>query len=163
MPELGRGHFSEQSSIRAHGQRFANPWASPAGWVRSGSLGAYGIVLEISVLMASFPSRAIAEGSYRFRTLGLGYANLGTVLMRQGISYDSPSALAICGAITAILTGEAYATSYALRMAREGAEFSLSDIAKVTGLPKQNLSRWLAYQVSIGQANTKASADDARR
>ncbi|MGQ0810737.1 MAG: TSCPD domain-containing protein, partial [Nitrospiraceae bacterium] len=69
------------------------------------------IVLEISVLMASFPSRTIAEKSYLFRTLGLGYANLGTILMRQGIPYDSPQALAICGAITAIMTGEAYGTS----------------------------------------------------
>jgi ribonucleoside-diphosphate reductase alpha chain len=69
------------------------------------------IVLEISVLMASFPSRSIAEKSYQFRTLGLGYANLGTVLMRQGIPYDSPKALAICGAISAIMTGEAYGTS----------------------------------------------------
>lgn len=69
------------------------------------------IVLEISVLMASFPSRAIAERSFEFRTLGLGYANLGTVLMRQGIPYDSLKALAICGALTAIMTGEAYGTS----------------------------------------------------
>ncbi|MCP9454946.1 MAG: vitamin B12-dependent ribonucleotide reductase [Nitrospira sp.] len=69
------------------------------------------IVLEISVLMASFPSRSIAEKSYRFRTLGLGYANLGTVLMRQGIPYDSPKGRAICAAITAIMTGEAYSTS----------------------------------------------------
>ncbi|MER3425501.1 MAG: vitamin B12-dependent ribonucleotide reductase, partial [Nitrospiraceae bacterium] len=69
------------------------------------------IVLEISVLMASFPSREIAQKSFIFRTLGLGYANLGTILMRQGIPYDSPKALAICGAITAILTGEAYAAS----------------------------------------------------
>ncbi len=69
------------------------------------------IALEISVLMASFPSRSIAERSYQFRTLGLGYANLGTVLMRQGIPYDSPSALAICGALTAIMTGEAYSAS----------------------------------------------------
>ncbi|HEY6184701.1 MAG TPA: vitamin B12-dependent ribonucleotide reductase, partial [Terriglobales bacterium] len=69
------------------------------------------IVLEISVLMASFPSRSIAEKSFQFRTLGLGYANLGTVLMRQGIPYDSPKALAICGALTAIMTGEAYGTS----------------------------------------------------
>jgi ribonucleoside-diphosphate reductase alpha chain len=69
------------------------------------------IVLEISVLMASFPSRAIAEKSFVFRTLGLGYANLGTVLMRQGIPYDSHRARAICGALTAILTGEAYAAS----------------------------------------------------
>src|SRR5216684_497545 len=56
------------------------------------------IVLEISVLMASFPSRSIAEKSFEFRTLGLGYANLGTVLMRQGLPYDSPEALAIAGA-----------------------------------------------------------------
>ncbi|MCE9634507.1 MAG: vitamin B12-dependent ribonucleotide reductase [Planctomycetes bacterium] len=69
------------------------------------------VVLEISVLMASFPSRAIAEKSYEFRTLGLGYANIGTILMRQGIPYDSPEGLAICGALTAILGGESYATS----------------------------------------------------
>ncbi|MDE0485675.1 MAG: vitamin B12-dependent ribonucleotide reductase, partial [Nitrospira sp.] len=69
------------------------------------------IVLEISVLMAGFPSRPIAEKSFHFRTLGLGYANLGSLLMRKGIAYDSPKALAICGALTAILTGEAYATS----------------------------------------------------
>jgi ribonucleoside-diphosphate reductase alpha chain len=69
------------------------------------------ITLEISVLMASFPSKPIAQKSFIFRTLGLGYANLGTVIMRQGIPYDSPKALAICGALTAILTGESYATS----------------------------------------------------
>jgi ribonucleoside-diphosphate reductase alpha chain len=62
-------------------------------------------------LMASFPSRSIAEKSYHFRTLGLGYANLGTVLMRQGIPYDSPNALAICGALTSIMTGESYGAS----------------------------------------------------
>ncbi|RMH09382.1 MAG: vitamin B12-dependent ribonucleotide reductase [Nitrospirae bacterium] len=75
------------------------------------------IVLEISVLMAGFPSKAIAENSYAYRTLGLGYANLGSLLMRQGIPYDSPEALALCGALTAILTGEAYATS--AEMAKE--------------------------------------------
>ena len=69
------------------------------------------IVLEISVLMAGFPSKPIAEKSFTFRTLGLGYANLGSFLMKQGIPYDSPEALATCGALTAILTGEAYATS----------------------------------------------------
>ncbi len=69
------------------------------------------IVLEISVLMASFPSKAIAQKSYEFRTLGLGYANLGTVLMQMGISYDSPQGQAWCGALTAMLTGQAYATS----------------------------------------------------
>ncbi|MFN7971830.1 MAG: LAGLIDADG family homing endonuclease [Acidobacteriota bacterium] len=69
------------------------------------------IVLEISVLMASFPSKPIAQKSYDFRTLGLGYANLGTILMRQGIPYHSASALAITGAVTALMTGESYATS----------------------------------------------------
>jgi len=69
------------------------------------------IVLEVSVLMASYPSLEIAQKSYDFRTLGLGYANLGTVLMRWGIPYDSPQALAVCGALTAIMTGEAYTTS----------------------------------------------------
>ena len=68
-------------------------------------------VLEISVLMASFPSRAIAQKSYEFRTLGLGYANIGTLLMRMGIPYDSQEGLAWTGAMTAILTGQAYATS----------------------------------------------------
>ncbi len=69
------------------------------------------IVLEISVLMAQFPSYEIAELSDRFRTLGLGYANLGAMLMRMGIPYDSPKGRAICGALTAIMTGESYVTS----------------------------------------------------
>lgn len=69
------------------------------------------IVLEISVLMAQFPSKEIAELSYVFRTLGLGYANIGAMLMRMGIPYDSEAARSICGALTAILTGESYATS----------------------------------------------------
>ena len=75
------------------------------------------IVLEISVLMAAFPSREIAEQSYRFRTLGLGYANLGAMLMQAGIPYDSDEGRAICGAITSILTGRSYATS--AKMARQ--------------------------------------------
>ncbi len=69
------------------------------------------VVLEISVLMAQFPSKKIAELSYDFRTLGLGYANIGTVLMRMGIPYSSEEAYAITGAISAIMTGESYATS----------------------------------------------------
>ena len=68
-------------------------------------------VLEISVTMAQFPSEEIARGSYDYRTLGLGYANLGSVLMRMGVAYDSDEARAIAGALTAILTGYAYATS----------------------------------------------------
>ncbi len=69
------------------------------------------IVLEISVTMAHFPSKPIAQGSYDYRTLGLGYANLGSLLMRSGIPYDSDRGRAVAGALTAILTGEAYATS----------------------------------------------------
>ena len=69
------------------------------------------MVLEISVLMAQFPSREIARRSYDYRTLGLGYANLGALLMVEGIPYDSPQALAWTGALSAILTGVAYAAS----------------------------------------------------
>jgi ribonucleoside-diphosphate reductase alpha chain len=78
-------------------------------------------VLEISVLMAAYPSPAIAQRSWDYRTLGLGYANMGTVLMRRGIPYDSPEAIAICGAITAVMCGEAYATS--AEMARDMGPF----------------------------------------
>ena len=69
------------------------------------------VVLEISVLMAQFPSKEIAERSYKYRTLGLGYANIGGLLMTSGIPYDSEQGRAICGAITAIMTGISYATS----------------------------------------------------
>ncbi len=69
------------------------------------------IVLEISVLMAQFPSKRIAQLSYDFRTLGLGFANLGTILMINGVPYDSKKAATIAGAISAIITGQAYATS----------------------------------------------------
>jgi ribonucleoside-diphosphate reductase alpha chain len=68
-------------------------------------------VLEISVLMAQFPSKEVAQLSYEYRTLGLGYANLGTMLMVSGIPYDSEEARAIAGAITAIMTGTSYKTS----------------------------------------------------
>src|SRR5215472_4912119 len=69
------------------------------------------IVLEISVLMAQFPSKEIARRSYDFRTLGLGYANLGGLLMSMGIPYDSAVGRALGGAVTALMTGSSYATS----------------------------------------------------
>jgi ribonucleoside-diphosphate reductase alpha chain len=69
------------------------------------------IVLEISVLMAQFPSREIAQRSYDFRTLGLGYANVGGLLMSSGIPYDSEAGRAICASLSAIMTGVCYATS----------------------------------------------------
>lgn len=68
-------------------------------------------VLEISVLMAQFPSKEVAQLSYDYRTLGLGYANLGSMLMVMGIPYDSEEARGIAGAITAIMTGISYKTS----------------------------------------------------
>ena len=69
------------------------------------------VVLEVSVLMAQFPSKEVAQLSYDYRTLGLGYANLGSMLMVSGIPYDSDQARGIAGAITAIMTGVAYKTS----------------------------------------------------
>jgi ribonucleoside-diphosphate reductase alpha chain len=69
------------------------------------------IVLEVSVMMAQFPSKRIAELSYEYRTLGLGYANIGGLLMSSGIPYDSKEGRAIAGALTAIMTGVCYATS----------------------------------------------------
>ncbi len=69
------------------------------------------ITLEISVLMAQFPSKEIAQRSYDFRTLGLGYANIGGLLMTMGLGYDSDEGRALCGALTALMTGVSYATS----------------------------------------------------
>ena len=80
------------------------------------------IVLEISVLMAAFPSEAIAIRSWKYRTLGLGFANLGAMLMQMGIPYDSEAGRAICATVTAILTGRSYATS--AEMARELGAFA---------------------------------------
>ena len=69
------------------------------------------MVLEISVMMAQFPSKEIAQLSYKYRTTGLGFANIGGLLMTSGISYDSDEGRAICGAISAIMTGICYETS----------------------------------------------------
>ncbi|MEP4198198.1 MAG: vitamin B12-dependent ribonucleotide reductase [Aliishimia sp.] len=69
------------------------------------------LTLEVSVTMAQFPSKEIAQRSYDFRTLGLGYANIGGLLMNMGFSYDSDEGRALCGALTAIMTGVSYATS----------------------------------------------------
>ncbi|MEL6316368.1 MAG: vitamin B12-dependent ribonucleotide reductase, partial [Pseudomonadota bacterium] len=69
------------------------------------------VTLEISVTMAQFPSKEIAERSWRYRTLGLGFANIGGLLMAQGLAYDSDEGRAVCGALSAILTGVSYAAS----------------------------------------------------
>ena len=90
---LERGRRASRSRISAHAVRL---------WT---------IVLEISVLMAQFPSQEIARLSYDYRTLGLGYANLGGLLMASGIPYDSDAGRAFAAAITALMTGTSYATS----------------------------------------------------
>jgi ribonucleoside-diphosphate reductase alpha chain len=108
------------------------------------------IVLEISVLMASFPSEAIARLSYKFRTLGLGYANLGAMLMQAGIPYDSEKGRAICGALTAVLTGESYATS--AEMARELGAFPGFEQNKTDMLRVMRNHRRAAYDVSHNPA-----------
>ena len=79
------------------------------------------LVLDISVTMAQFPSKEIARRAYDYRTLGLGYANLGGLLMSSGIAYDSDQGHALCAAISAMMTAEAYFTS--AEMARDLGSF----------------------------------------
>src|SRR6185312_10756112 len=112
------------------------------------------IVLEISVLMASFPSESIARLSYEFRTLGLGYANLGAMLMQAGIPYNSEKGRAICGALTAILTGESYASS--AEMARELGAFPGFDRNKTDMLRVIRNHRRAAYDVKHNAPAVKA-------
>jgi ribonucleoside-diphosphate reductase alpha chain len=81
------------------------------------AIGIWTTILEISVVMAQFPAPRIAELSYQYRTLGLGYANLGTLLMVMGLAYDSEEGRAVAGSLSALLSGEAYAQS--ARMAAE--------------------------------------------
>ena len=83
------------------------------------------VVLEIAVVMAQFPSREIAERSWRYRTLGLGFANLGGLLMSLGLPYDGTEGRALCGAISALMTGTSYATS--AEMASESGAFPAFD------------------------------------
>lgn len=104
------------------------------------------VVLEISVLMAQFPSKEIAELSFVFRTLGLGYANIGTLLMVQGIPYDSKEAMATTGAITAIMHMTSYATS--AEMAAELGTFPGYDRNKEHMLRVMRNHRRAAYNVA---------------
>ncbi len=103
------------------------------------------IVLEISVLMAQFPSKEIAKLSYEYRTLGLGYANLGSLLMLQGIPYDSREAFAIAGSITAIMHMTAYSTS--AEMAKELGAFARYEENKDNMLRVLRNHRRAAYNV----------------
>ncbi|MFD2206208.1 vitamin B12-dependent ribonucleotide reductase [Kiloniella antarctica] len=106
------------------------------------------IALEISVTMAQFPSKAIAQYSYEFRTLGLGYANIGGMLMSTGVSYDSPEGRAICATLSAIMTGTAYATS--AEMAGELGAFKRYDLNKKDMLRVIRNHRRAAYGKEAG-------------
>ncbi|MBC8172790.1 MAG: vitamin B12-dependent ribonucleotide reductase, partial [Chitinophagales bacterium] len=101
------------------------------------------MVLEVSVLMAQFPSKEVAELSYRFRTLGLGYANLGSLLMISGIPYDSDKARAIAGAISSIMTGISYKTS--AEMAAHLGAFPGYDLNKEDMMRVMRNHRYAAY------------------
>jgi ribonucleoside-diphosphate reductase alpha chain len=69
------------------------------------------LAMEIIVGASKYPTEAIGRNSHDYRPLGLGYANLGAYLMANGLAYDSPEGRSFCGAVTAIMTGHAYATS----------------------------------------------------
>jgi len=89
---------------------------------------------EIIVDNASYPIKEIAENSHIFRTLGLGYANVGSLIMSYGYGYDSVEGRALCGAVTAIMTGEAYEQS--ARMARALGPFPGYQDSRASGVPK---------------------------
>lgn len=106
------------------------------------------LVLEISVLMAQFPSKEIAQMSYDFRTLGLGYANIGSVLMTAGIPYESEEAYGFTGAVTALMTAESYRTS--------------AEIAKAVGVfPKFAINREDMLRVMRNHRRAAFNAPDS--
>ena len=109
------------------------------------------MVLEISVLMAQFPSKRIAELSYRYRTLGLGFANIGGLLMTAGIPYDSSEGRSICGAISSIMTGVAYSTS--AEMAKELGAFPGFDDNREDMLRVMRNHKRAAFSETTGYEN----------
>ncbi len=111
------------------------------------------MVLEISVLMAQFPSKEIAKLSYDYRTLGLGFANIGGLLMTNGIAYDSHEGRAICGALSAIMTGISYATS--AEMAKELGPFPGYAKNKDHMLRVMRNHRRAAYGAAVGYEDVR--------
>ncbi len=109
------------------------------------------VTLEVSVMMAQFPSKEIAQLSYDFRTLGLGYANIGGLLMNMGYGYDSDEGRALCGSLTAIMTGVAYATS--AEMASELGAFAGYERNAAHMLRVMKNHRNAAYGASEGYDN----------
>ena len=113
------------------------------------------VVLEISVLMAQFPSKEIARLSYEYRTLGLGFANIGGLLMTAGIPYDSHEGRAICAAISAIMTGISYATS--AEMASEHGAFQGFAKNREHMLRVMRNHRRAAYGAAVGYEGLNVS------
>ena len=122
--------FLDNTACNLASMNLLNFWQNnkfdAAGYMHATRL--WTLTLEISVTMAQFPSKEIAQGSYDFRTLGLGYANIGGLLMNMGFSYDSDGGRAMAGALTAIMTGISYATS--AEMAGELGAFARYDANK---------------------------------
>ncbi len=106
-------------------------------------------VLEISVLMAAFPSQRIAELSYKYRTLGLGYANLGAMLMQAGIAYDSDEGRSVCAMLTSLLTGRSYRKS--AELAAEHGAFAGYEADRDSMLRVMRNHRRAAHGVSRGE------------
>lgn len=104
------------------------------------------MVLEISVLMSQSPSEKMAMRTFQYRTLGLGYANLGTVLMKMGLPYDSDEARGVTGALTAIMTGDSYAAS--AEMAKAVGTFERYEANKEDMLRVIRNHRRVAYSVT---------------
>ncbi|HEY0837980.1 MAG TPA: vitamin B12-dependent ribonucleotide reductase [Azospirillum sp.] len=113
------------------------------------------IVLEISVLMAQFPSKEIAQLSYEFRTLGLGFANLGGLLMASGLPYDSDEGRAYCAGISAVMTGVAYATS--AEMAEELGPFPAYEKSRLSMLRVIRNHRRAAFGETAGYENLRVN------
>jgi ribonucleoside-diphosphate reductase alpha chain len=112
---------------------------------------------EIIVDNASYPIKEIAENSHIFRTLGLGYANLGSLIMSYGFGYDSVEGRALCGAITAIMTGEAYEQS--ARLARVMGPFSGYRDARASGVPKPVAKDNVASMLEVIELHRQAVSE----
>ncbi len=120
------------------------------------------LVLEISVLMAQFPSEDVAQNSYDYRTLGLGYANLGSLIMMSGLPYDSDQARAIAAAITSVMTGVAYKTS--AEMAAFAGPFNKYEPNKEAMMKVIHNHRYAAYNTmdSFESLSVKPAGIDPR-
>jgi ribonucleoside-diphosphate reductase alpha chain len=115
--------------------------------------------MEIIVPNASYPAQKITENSHKMRPLGLGYANLGALLMSRGLAYDSDEGRAVGAAITSLLTGEAYAQSARIA-AQHGGPFELFEANREPMLRVMNKHKDASYAISreMGDAEITQAA-----